>query len=314
MSEKLVKTNYDNFKDCKFLMQQYKKAQEMQNEVNGFINSFIMSKLLTAKDLEHISPNIIDHYHWINSFIFPDYEYDYLLLNILKDNKDAKHDEKELEEKTGKSVSEVKKEVKEYMAGQLQDFSKIISTQEEYDCYFVLDRYNILHEFIPVSAKDSISVEYEEGYMIISGYFYVYDGYPVSWKMRNGAWIKEVRQLKKKIYINEETNNVDKVISFLSCPEKTDSAYPVDKKYYAATKNQSSTTTYKCPLVRRMIMKEYEQFMQENDSMDKFNKNKKTLEEFNQELLEKYSFEFKKVFKRDLTIDYVSKAKFSRYE
>ena len=47
----LVKTDYDNFKNLAFFINQYKKAQEMIKEVEDFYQSFLQSKLLSAEEV-----------------------------------------------------------------------------------------------------------------------------------------------------------------------------------------------------------------------------------------------------------------------
>lgn len=47
----LVKTDYDNFKNLAFFINQYKKAQEMIREVEDFYQSFLQSKLLSAEEV-----------------------------------------------------------------------------------------------------------------------------------------------------------------------------------------------------------------------------------------------------------------------
>lgn len=47
----LVKTDYDNFKNLAFFINQYKKAQEMIKEVENFYQSFLQSKLLSAEEV-----------------------------------------------------------------------------------------------------------------------------------------------------------------------------------------------------------------------------------------------------------------------
>ena len=42
-TDKLVVTNYDNFKNAEFFKKQYLQAQEMIKEVNDFYKSFCMS-------------------------------------------------------------------------------------------------------------------------------------------------------------------------------------------------------------------------------------------------------------------------------
>lgn len=47
----LVKTDYDNFKNLAFFINQYKKAQEMIKEVEDFYQSFLQSKLLPTEEI-----------------------------------------------------------------------------------------------------------------------------------------------------------------------------------------------------------------------------------------------------------------------
>lgn len=47
----LIKTDYDNFKNLAFFINQYKKAQEMIKEVEDFYQSFLQSKLLSAEEV-----------------------------------------------------------------------------------------------------------------------------------------------------------------------------------------------------------------------------------------------------------------------
>ena len=75
-TDKLVVTNYDNFKNAEFFKKQYLQAQEMIKEVNDFYKSFCMSKLLTIKDLISLKPYLIINCPWTRHFIFPDYKYE----------------------------------------------------------------------------------------------------------------------------------------------------------------------------------------------------------------------------------------------
>ena len=71
-TEKLVVTNYDNFKNADFFIKQYFQAQQMLKEVEEFFESFRMSKLLTSEQLINIHPNMFLREYgaeWTEAFI-----------------------------------------------------------------------------------------------------------------------------------------------------------------------------------------------------------------------------------------------------
>lgn len=55
----LVKTDYDNFKDMRFFVEQQRKAQEMMREVDEFTHSFLDSKLMSVEDV------MSDYHNWL---------------------------------------------------------------------------------------------------------------------------------------------------------------------------------------------------------------------------------------------------------
>lgn len=55
----LVKTDYDNFKDMRFFVEQQRKAQEMIREVDEFTHSFLDSKLMSVEDV------MSDYHNWL---------------------------------------------------------------------------------------------------------------------------------------------------------------------------------------------------------------------------------------------------------
>ena len=76
MEQKLVVTNYDNFKNADFFIEQYFKAQEMLKEVNDFFASFVSSKLFTSSQLRNLSPSYLGNHSdfssdfiWTNNFV-----------------------------------------------------------------------------------------------------------------------------------------------------------------------------------------------------------------------------------------------------
>ena len=69
LGNKLVRTDYDNFRDMRFFVEQQRKAQAMMREVEEFQRSFVQSKLISYNDY------IKDHPLYGLSFfdsIFPD--------------------------------------------------------------------------------------------------------------------------------------------------------------------------------------------------------------------------------------------------
>jgi len=69
MKQQLIKTDYDNFRDMRFFVEQQRKAQEMMREVEDFQRSFIMSKFISMKD--YVRENPMYGYE-----LFPDYVFD----------------------------------------------------------------------------------------------------------------------------------------------------------------------------------------------------------------------------------------------
>ena len=200
-NKKLVVTNYDNFKNAAFFKKQYIEAQRMIKDVNDFYHSFCMSKLLTAQDLKKINPYLIENHVWSSYFIFPDFEDHTYLSNKLRDN-DVSWITKPI-----KSLEKIKKFAKEYTANAIDDFCKIIEHSPEYDCYFVLDKYNILHEFIPVKCKDTITIDFSGDDIIVSGYYFDYS----ETGGRFGSSISRIDKRTVSIVINGSNNNVEEI-------------------------------------------------------------------------------------------------------
>jgi hypothetical protein len=58
-TEHLVKTDYDNFRDMRFFVEQQRKAQAMLREVEEFTHSFLDSKLMSVEDV------MSDYHNWL---------------------------------------------------------------------------------------------------------------------------------------------------------------------------------------------------------------------------------------------------------
>ena len=59
MTQRLIKTDYDNFCDMRFFVEQQRKAQAMLREVEEFTHSFLDSKLMSVEDV------MSDYHNWL---------------------------------------------------------------------------------------------------------------------------------------------------------------------------------------------------------------------------------------------------------
>ena len=301
MKEKLVVTNYDNFKNADFFKQQYLKAQEMLKETNDFYKSFCMSKLLTIKDALNTSPYILQTTYWVNYFVFPSHIHDIQVAKILKGEK-----YKEPRYSMYESVSddEAKLQCKEYTKTVLYDFNKIIEHSPEYDCYFVLDKYNIIHEFIPVACKDTISIDFSGDDVIVSGYFFDYGEHGA----RFGKAESYVNKITKKIIINGATNNVDKVITECKCVETGNaggkSYWDNHISYAMSSRDEKSVCTRKWYGYRRQIKERYDH---QRKLMHNFYSPGLTIEDYKECLLKQFAEPYKEYFGKEITMDYINR-------
>ena len=302
MKEKLVVTNYDNFKNADFFKQQYLKAQEMIKETNEFFNSFCMSKLLTSKDALKIAPALVSSYqHWINYFVFPMYEYNDQVECLLKGKK-----YKEPKYSMYKPVSDeiAKKKCKIYSKYLIQDFNKIIDKYPDYDCYFVLDKYNILHDFVPVKCKDTISIDFLGDDISISGYFYGYDEYGA----RHGDCGYRICKITRKIIINGATNNVENVETYTEIIEEGLVGYKTywDRytNYVMTSRDNNCVSTKKWYGLRKQIRDRYNHH---RDILRYGGGYNYSDEDFQKATLEAFKDVYKEYFGREITLDYVSR-------
>ena len=297
--EKLVVTNYDNFKNAEFFKKQYIQAKAMMDEVNDFYRSFCMSKLLTAQDLKNINPYLIENHVWSSYFIFPDFDNHTYLSNKLRD-KDVSWIRKPT-----KSLAALKLFAKEYTANAIDDFCKIIEHSPEYDCYFVLDKYNILHEFIPVKCKDTITIDFLGDDIIISGYYFDYSEHGG----RFGSAVSQIDKRTVSIIINGSNNNVEKVET--SCKE-VETGNANGKSYwdkhisYAMTsRDENCISTRKWYDIRNKIKVRYDRHKELyrhsciGDGM--------TNEQFFTSLMKEFKDEYKEYFGKPITYDFVER-------
>ena len=203
MKEKLVITNYDNFKNADFFIDQYYKAKDMLKEVNDFFMSFIGSKLITGKDLNNIHPSALvgdyNYLEWTSKFI----GYNYLSSASIP----YYHLDKDFNRECSYSKERIKENEK-YIPLVLNQLYRTL-TNTDFDCYYVLSQNNVLYEFIPVASKNTIEFNFDKknNNIYISGYFYHYH----EGGARFGQSYSSLDKITKTIIINRSNNNIIKV-------------------------------------------------------------------------------------------------------
>ena len=190
MEQKLIITNYDNFKNADFFIDQYYKAKDMLKEVNDFFMSFIQSKLLTSKDLVKINPNCFkgsteysDDNYWTQQFI------GYNWLSKCRKGYFNKSEEL-IKDNTRKVCNRINQ----------------ILTDTKYDCYYLLTENNELLEFIPIASQNSITFDFNknDNLLKISGSYYHYN----EGGGRFGSSWSSLDKIIKTIKINKTNNNI----------------------------------------------------------------------------------------------------------
>ena len=301
-TDKLVVTNYDNFKNADFFKKQYLQAQEMIKEVNDFYKSFCMSKLLTSKDLVMLKPYLLINCPWSSHFIFPDYKYD-MYINARLNGK--KCDEWDLPsgDDENKSFAEILKDARDYTNICISDLNTIFSKDSQYDCYYVLDQNNCVQEFIPVKCKDTISIDFSGDDIKISGYYYSYSetGAP------HGNARSDINKVIRTIYINSSNNNVIDVKSNYEHQESGDANGKTywDKhiSYDMTDRTSKSVKTHHWNGLRRTIKNDYDHFRQLARNFIAVY----TSEDYKMMMLEKYAKEFEQEFHRPITKEYIER-------
>jgi len=301
-TDKLVVTNYDNFKNADFFKKQYLQAQEMIKEVNDFYKSFCMSKLLTSKDLVMLKPYLLINCPWSSHFIFPDYKYD-MYINARLNGK--KCDEWDLPsgDDENKSFAEILKDARDYTNICISDLNTIFSKDSQYECYYVLDQNNCVQEFIPVKCKDTISIDFSGDDIKISGYYYSYSetGAP------HGNARSDINKVIRTIYINSSNNNVIDVKSNYEHQESGDANGKTywDKhiSYDMTDRTSKSVKTHHWNGLRRTIKNDYDHFRQLARNFIAVY----TSEDYKMMMLEKYAKEFEQEFHRPITKEYIER-------
>jgi hypothetical protein len=293
-TEKLVVTNYDNFKNADFFIKQYFQAQQMLKEVEDFFESFRMSKLLTAEQLINIHPNMFLREYgaeWTEAFIEHDTiekTHDYELLDG--------HSWRDKHAFTAEEKAERLKKVRSATQKLCEDIA--IRMVGNYDCYYVLDKKNNLHEFIPVKSADTIKTDFTKKEIIISGYYYHYHEWGAQWGNSASAMDKIV----KKIIIDPATNNVKEVREetvTISKGNANGKNYWADHEDYCLTaldgKNKVSTSSWD------NVHKAMSNYSHELFDRHRYANTPEEKEELKKELHKKFDARYKKIYKQELT-------------
>lgn len=188
MEKKLVVTNYDNFKDAQFFIEQYFEAEERMKNIKEFFQSFYMSKLIHSENVNKLKPKYV---------VFDDY--DFGCHSWFKEI--AGHD---------LYIDPYNKNT--YKRSRSVDMNKLnellyeisIRLRNEWACYYILDKDNVLHEFIPVEAKDTIKISFDKKSICITGYYFY--GFQSSGSF--GQAEESVTKVVKTIIIDPSNNNV----------------------------------------------------------------------------------------------------------
>ena len=292
-------TNYDNFKNASFFKKQYFQAQDMLKEVNDFYNSFCMSKLLTAADLKNVKPVMFDKCRWTYNFILP---FDYILAvdAVIKKKDYKKYMFPDGEKKDTKALINMSKE---YALQSIRDLNAIIEEDPQYDCYYVLDQYNVVQEFIPVKCKDTIKIDFSGENIEISGHYFEYSERGV----RFGLAEHSVDKIIKKVIINQDNNNV---IDVETCSEAVEIGNAGGKSYWDDHINYEMTDrtldavcTNKWKGIRARVAREYRDHRKRMRHCCIYT-NMPDIEDI---LVDRYGEMFKEQFKRPLTRDLVER-------
>ena len=188
MEKKLVVTNYDNFKDAQFFIEQYFEAEERMKNIQEFFQSFYMSKLIHSENVNKLKPKYV---------VFNDYDFgshswfEKIVNHDLYLNPYNKNTYKRLKSIDMNKLNKLLNEIS-------------MRLRNEWACYYILDKDNVLHEFIPVGAKDTIKISFNKKSIYITGYYFY--GFQSSGSF--GQAEESVTKVVKTIVIDPSNNNV----------------------------------------------------------------------------------------------------------
>ena len=190
---KLRVTNYDNFKDASVFIEEYFEAEKRMKEIRDFFQSFYMSRLILSEDVCKTNPAYMSfgEYDCSDSWFSKVAQSEvYLYSNFTMSSYRRCKDKSSKKE----DVERIKPIVSDFLRG-------------PWSCYYVLDCHNVLHEFIPVAAKDTIKVTFNEKEIHISGHYYV--GAQMIGDFSQPE--EYITGVKRTIVIDPNNNNVIKV-------------------------------------------------------------------------------------------------------
>ncbi len=304
-------TNYDNFKDASLFIKQYFEAEKRMKDIQNFFQSFYMSKLIRSEDLYKLKPKYI---------VFGEYSTSHSWFDIIaKDDLylngyTLSHYKRKDELNTEKYIGELLKEISMRLRG-------------DWACYYILDANNILHEFIPVKAADTIKISFDKESIFISGYYF----YGSQMTGDFGMAEEHVSKVIKTIIINPSNNNVlrvsttDKHISTQKLKKHLDSHdYFVHAWVNSVSERDLDTFEYENPYnqIKQYIEEKYANYYKGyirtvyiapgHRTYQKpayLAKSTEELESIYNDIIEHHKEIFKKIFGAELTKKHLSKYK-----
>ena len=182
-------TNYDNFKDASLFIKQYFEAEKRMKDIQNFFQSFYMSKLIRSEDVYKLKPKYV---------VFGKYDTSHSWFDIIVD--DDLYLSSYCISKFNRK-NELKQEI-----SHIGELLKEISTRlrNDWACYYILDANNILHEFIPIKAVDTIKVTFDKESIFITGHYFY--GFQMNGDF--GMAEEHISQVTKTIVIDPSNNNV----------------------------------------------------------------------------------------------------------
>ena len=304
-------TNYDNFKDASLFIKQYFEAEKRMKDIQNFFQSFYMSKLIRSEDVYKLKPKYVVFGEYSTSHSWFDIiSKDDLYLNGYTLSRYKHKDELNTE----RYIGELLKEISMRLRG-------------DWACYYILDANNILHEFIPVKAADTIKISFDKESIFISGYYF----YGSQMTGDFGMAEEHVSKVIKTIIINPSNNNVlrvsttDKHISTQKIKKHLDSHdYFVHAWVNSVSERDLDTFEYENPYeqIKQYIEEKYANYYKGyirtvyiapgHRTYQKpayLAKNKEELESIYNDIIEQHKDIFKKVFGVELSKKYLTKYK-----
>lgn len=195
MTDNLVITNYDNFKDLSYFVNQHEKALGIMNKVTEFYLSFLKSKLICNYEIEHFPGKVIlEKFHGINDKgVCWEYDKEYPLIENgarLQNNEGYWYTVSNVKISTDKWYSE-KTKIKHYNI-------KYDVKRPYYELAFDISFYN--YSFYDSELKD-LKELYERGKKYFPGEKEVYA------QDRNGKSYnvgQKIKEVEEKINLNKQ--------------------------------------------------------------------------------------------------------------